>query len=67
MDGAAMAAPFCFEGDAVRRLGNKEPRESEQRMKLMPGLLLEFGDQAGTGAIKTGEESTPDVYGESVG
>jgi len=27
----------------------------------MPGLFLEFGDQAGTDAVKTGEESTPDV------
>jgi len=33
----------------------------------MPGLFLEFGDQAGADAVKTGEESTPDVYGESVG
>jgi len=56
-----MAAPFCFEGNAIRRQGGKEPRESEQRVKLMPGLFFEFGDQAGTDAVKSGEESTPDV------
>ena len=56
-----MAAPFCFEGDAVRRQGSKEPRENEQRVRLMPGLFFEFGDQAGTDAVPTGEESTPDV------
>ena len=56
-----MAAPFCFEGDAVRRPGSKESRASQQGAKLMPGLFLEFGDQAGADAVKTGEESTPDV------
>jgi len=63
-----VTAYLCrFEGDAVRRPGSKESRASQQGAKLMPGLFLEFGDQAGADAVKTGEESTPDVYGESVG
>jgi hypothetical protein len=34
MDGAAMAAPFCFEGDAVRRQGSKEPRETVLALRI---------------------------------